>query len=584
MMAASFHPVNCDTANAAPQLKAKILIAEDSISQRKMLTALIEAFGHEVIECSDGYQAFELFKEYRPDLVILDIIMPVCDGINAAKHIREFLFGEYIPIIFLTGLDAEEKLDECHALGGDDIISKPFNHRLLSAKIASLLRVKKLYHDQVTQAKQLEHFRQLAQQDQEIAASIYKNFINAGFFETQALRYLLSPMALFNGDILLSARTPGNLLYVLLGDFTGHGLSAAMGAGPTAEIFYGMAQKGFSINEITVEINRKLMMIMPANFFLAATILALYPDSQTVKLINCGLPDHYLVNHETGEIITILSNNVPLGILSSYLPQEQVFQTSVQTYLYLFTDGIIEALGEGGDEFGTERIKACLSVKGPGFKQVLDAFHRFTQGQDQKDDLTLVELHCNSLNPIWAITQTERTSIDVVPLAWKTSLEFEPSALRKVNPVPIVMNSLMEIQGLKAHREALYVIVSELFTNALEHGLLGLDSSLKQTPDGSMRFYELREQQLQQLSEGKITISLSHLPVSQGGQLIIEVQDSGKGFDFNPEALNDNCMDTYYGRGMILLKKLCQSFEYIGSGNQVKATYEWTMLNTQHES
>ncbi|MDO9239185.1 MAG: ATP-binding protein, partial [Methylicorpusculum sp.] len=194
------------------------------------------------------------------------------------------------------------------------------------------------------------------------------------------------------------------------------------------------------------------------------------------------------------------------------------------------------------------------------------------------------ELHCNSLNPAWAITQTERTSIDVVPLAWKTSLEFEPSALRKVNPVPIVMNSIMEIQGLKAHREALYVIVSELFTNALEHGLLDLDSSLKQTPDGSMQFYELREQKLQQLSEGKITISLSHLPVSQGGQLIIEVQDSGKGFDFNPEALNDNCMDTYYGRGMILLKKLCQSFEYIGSGNQVKATYEWTMLNTQHES
>lgn len=583
-MAASLHPIRSDFAKVLPQVKAKVLIAEDSISQRKMLTVLVEAFGYDVIACSDGYQAVELFKEYRPDLVILDIIMPVCDGINAAKHIREFLFGEYIPIIFLTGVDVEEILDECHALGGDDIISKPFNHRLLSAKIASLLRVKKLYHDQVTQAKQLKHFRQLAEQDQEVAASIYKNFINAGFFETQALRYLLSPMALFNGDILLSARTPGNMLYVLLGDFTGHGLSAAIGAGPTAEIFYGMAQKGFSINEITVEINRKLMMIMPTNFFLAATLLALYPDSKAVGLINCGLPDHYLVNHETGEITTILSNNVPLGILSSYLPQEQVYQTGEQTYLYLFTDGIIEAQSEEGDEFGAERIKACLSFKEPGFNKVLDAFHHFTRGQDQKDDLTLVELHCKSLNPAWASTETARTGIDVVPLAWKTSLELEPSALRKVNPVPIVMNSLMEIQGLKAHREALYVIVSELFANALEHGLLGLDSSLKQTPDGSMKFYELRDQHLQRLTEGKITISLSHLPVSEGGRLIIEVHDTGKGFDFNPEDLNDKSINSYYGRGMMLLKKLCQSFEYIGSGNQVKATYEWTMLNTQHES
>nr|MCU0719336.1 response regulator [Pirellula sp.] len=62
-MAAFFQPASSDTARALPQLKAKILIAEDSVSQRKMLAALIETFGYEVIECADGYQAFKLFKK-----------------------------------------------------------------------------------------------------------------------------------------------------------------------------------------------------------------------------------------------------------------------------------------------------------------------------------------------------------------------------------------------------------------------------------------------------------------------------------------------------------------------------------------
>ena len=63
------------------------------------------------------------------------------------------------------------------------------------------------------------------------------------------IRYLLSPYALFNGDLLLAACTPSGNMHLLLGDFTGHGLPAAVGAMPLAEVFYGMTAKGFGLAE-----------------------------------------------------------------------------------------------------------------------------------------------------------------------------------------------------------------------------------------------------------------------------------------------------------------------------------------------
>jgi serine phosphatase RsbU (regulator of sigma subunit) len=70
--------------------------------------------------------------------------------------------------------------------------------------------------------------------------------------------------------MVLAVREPSGGMYVMLGDFTGHGLPAAIGAMPTAEIFYGMAKKGFSAQDILREVNKKLKSILPPNFFTLA--------------------------------------------------------------------------------------------------------------------------------------------------------------------------------------------------------------------------------------------------------------------------------------------------------------------------
>ena len=168
---------------------AKILVAEDGHSQRMEWVQMLEAEGHVVILAKDGKEAFELFVKERPDLAILDIVLSEMDGIEAAIHIRASLKDEYTPIIFITKFNDEEVLQRCIDIGCDDFIRKPFSPAIVSTKVNSLLRVKRLYQDQLEQKKKLLAYQQLIYQEQEVAATLYKNFIDAGFLKTPELKY-----------------------------------------------------------------------------------------------------------------------------------------------------------------------------------------------------------------------------------------------------------------------------------------------------------------------------------------------------------------------------------------------------------
>ncbi len=560
----------------AQHKKSKILVADDSNLQRLMLAEIFVQAGHEVFLAENGEEAVHIFKNEAPDLVVLDIFMPKMDGIDAATEIQKVLGNKYVPIVFITGSDNDAQLQRCIEVGADDFVYKPFNTLVLKAKINSLLRVQQLYQQQYSQKQQLLEYQQQAVQEQEIAATLYKNIVHAGFYDTPEVKYRLSPMALFNGDIFLVAKTPGNQLYALLGDFTGHGLAASVGAGPAAEIFHGMAEKGFGISEIIIEINRKMHKLLPVNMFLAATIVAFFPDTGSISLITCGLPDHYLFNRTSKQLQVIVSKNLPLGIIDSFEPDVQTLPISKENFLYLFTDGVIEAENTLGEQFDAPGVIHSIENNVHGYKAVLSALDTHTKDREQQDDITFVELDCNISDAQWMQATAKKVHKKLVALSWKNSMEFHSSTLRHINPVPMVINSIMEIQGFIEHREAIFLIVTELFANALEHGLLGLDSKIKQSSEGFMQYYSAREERLAQLSDGYIKMSFNHQPTDAGGKLIIKMQDSGQGFDFSNVSSDLEQNEQSFGRGISLLLNLCKEVEYSGNGNRVKAVYEWT--------
>ncbi len=93
-------------------MKKKILIVEDEMSIKKALAIKLEEAGFEVFESSDGKEGLEMALETKPDLVLLDIIMPKMDGLTLLKHLRADKKGRNIPVIVLSNLNDEEKIEE----------------------------------------------------------------------------------------------------------------------------------------------------------------------------------------------------------------------------------------------------------------------------------------------------------------------------------------------------------------------------------------------------------------------------------------------------------------------------------------
>ena len=114
-----------------------ILLAEDHLDSRDAMRALLEAHGYRVIEAANGREAVERALEERPDLVLMDIMMPEMDGFEATRVLRSQDRTRRTPIIAVTAMDGAQRLSM--QAGADDFIAKPIDTRGLMAKIRNWL-------------------------------------------------------------------------------------------------------------------------------------------------------------------------------------------------------------------------------------------------------------------------------------------------------------------------------------------------------------------------------------------------------------------------------------------------------------
>lgn len=120
--------------------KTKVFYVEDELFLGKIVKESLESRGFEVIMESDGAKATELFKKVKPDICVLDIMLPNKDGFTIADEIRAL--DEEVPIIFLTAKTQTEDVVKGFSLGGNDYIRKPFSMEELIVRIQNLLKNK----------------------------------------------------------------------------------------------------------------------------------------------------------------------------------------------------------------------------------------------------------------------------------------------------------------------------------------------------------------------------------------------------------------------------------------------------------
>jgi PAS domain S-box-containing protein len=134
----------------------RILIVDDNRTNLQILGVFLKKLGHTTISGENGEQAVALCAEQKPDLILLDIMMPIMDGFEAARRIRAQPSDRWIPIIFLSALDRDENLVTGLEAGGDDFMSKPINFVVLEAKMRSMQRMLQLQRQVTESLKRIE--------------------------------------------------------------------------------------------------------------------------------------------------------------------------------------------------------------------------------------------------------------------------------------------------------------------------------------------------------------------------------------------------------------------------------------------
>jgi CheY-like chemotaxis protein len=117
---------------------ARILVAEDHLDSRDALRALLEAFGYDVIEAVNGREAVDMAIAQRPDLILMDIMMPELDGFEATRELRRCRETLATPIIAVTAMEGAQEL--AFQAGANDFVRKPVDIRALLTKVRSWLR------------------------------------------------------------------------------------------------------------------------------------------------------------------------------------------------------------------------------------------------------------------------------------------------------------------------------------------------------------------------------------------------------------------------------------------------------------
>jgi PAS domain S-box-containing protein len=256
--------------------------------------------------------------------------------------------------------------------------------------------------------RELQRLREEAHAEEVLAARLLAHVQAQGCLDAPGIQYVTSSLGFFSGDAILAALTPSGELRWMLGDFTGHGLAAAIGTVPLAGAFYASCRDDQPFERAIASINDLLKSLLPPGLFCACALLSLNKQQDELSVWNCGLPTLLVRKAGDGSVHEHQSQCLPLGLLDSHELEIAPTRMAVERGddVFVFSDGLTETLDASGQLFGLERAKGVLLAAAPGgggFQSLMRAVADFQGLRRASDDLSLI---CVSVGHTHAAART----------------------------------------------------------------------------------------------------------------------------------------------------------------------------------
>lgn len=562
---------------ALPRLK--ILIVDDSSFNSALLKAFAHEQGHVPILATNGAQAIERFLADAPDMIFMDLMMPVMDGVQAAANIKALSPNRFVPVLFITVRDQSEDMVRALELGGDAYITKPIDFAVLQAKVKALQRVIQMQRQLQTQREALQRYHDKWEEDRRVARHVMKKLARFDAIQDELLDYWVAPPRGFSGDVVAAARARDGRLYAMLADVTGQDLAAALTSMPLIQIFYAMSAKGFSLSAIAQQINREIYANLAVDRFVAATLVAVDTAQCFLEIWNGGNPAALFISDSGGLEQRFESRHLPLGILSDseFDAKTEVFDWKEAGQLILFSDGVVNAVNDAHEAFGIERVVRLMhaTAREQRLGSLQDAVESFSGGQAGQDDLSIVTVRClcESRLPHVQTSGSVHTLPRGASGSWQFDVELGPHQLKSDDTIPMLMQWVAGM-GIEATLEKkCFLVLTELLSNALDFGLLGLGPHLHHRGEGLDEYTRERLKRLAELQSGSIRISVRHPAAADQPKFVLVIKDTGQGFDYSNLTSDERSQNSSAGRGIALVRSLVSRLEFSDGGRTVTAEF-----------
>src|ERR1700751_5606601 len=382
--------------SASPQLapstqKLNLIVDDTHLNIGVISGALKDSYKTKV--ATNGEKALALASaEEKPDLILLDIMMPGMDGYEVCSRLKADPATSEIPVIFLTGQTSAEDETRGFEVGAVDYVHKRFSPAVVNARVRSHILLREARAQLAAQLLALNNELEMARQ---IQLSILPHSIPKLSGLEIAARFL--PMTSVAGDFYDFIHIDGKHIGILIADVSGHGLPSALIASMLQVSLTGQAGHASKPSKVLAGQNRALCGKFTDNFVTAAYV---YVDLEKslMRYAGAGHPPVLQWRNSTGKTTKVLENGLVLGMFDVAIYEGLQFPLEPGERYILYTGGVPEAANPSEEQFGVERFMRFIeNNKHLGADQFVQTFltelSRWsgrTAEQGQQDDITLL--------------------------------------------------------------------------------------------------------------------------------------------------------------------------------------------------
>ncbi len=536
-----------------------LLCVEDNETTQLIYTYIFQDIVKEIIFANNGKDGLEKFALYDIDIVLSDYNMPLLNGIEMIKHIREI--DAKVPIVLVTAIQEVDVIIEALQLGVTNFLKKPIVASEMvhavenAAKIAIADRYLKEQREKKIQ--ELEKKDKYNSFQEELAFAKELNILRNDFYyqmhensSVVLIDFFYKPLDILSGDAYSAREIDADKQFYFIIDGMGKGLSASLSSMLLTSFINYTIDKNVKAFDLQKTINEAVTYIKPILLdeeAIAADFIVIDYKNLTIEYAKFAMPPS-LMQSSKNEIVKVKSNNPPL---SKYTNETKVSSLDISDmFKFLFySDGVIEnSVREGNKLYANYLEKDFLSsfTKDELREKIL------WKTQEQEDDMTFIflnRLHCIS-----------------APVAIKKSFPTSLSAVDEANEWYATLWSSLTDDYKLAYNAG--VVFTELFMNAYEHGNLGLSSVEKHALMEEDNYFSTLEK-LEESSDKKIEVCINTLHYNNNRYITTTIRDEGKGFD--TQILSDIFRDrkNFNGRGVYISRQASLGIYYNAKGTSV---------------